>query len=411
LPFYLLPRRALNFCNRFLIDTLIPFTYYPSINDFRTESQFFSVIANDPAVAGVHGNLIRHGGSFRVYRRISSKKYRSLGVARDDASHRIASVVPLPRNDIMTQPLLRVCMATGMIITQESPSLNWSSSQVLRGLFVCDLDGTLLRSDRSFSTADLDVLKRLGALGIIRVIATGRSIYSIHTVDISELPVDFIIFSSGAGIIQHPGGRIIRKVSLESQEVNRAIKILQANHLDFMVHHPIPDNHAFSYFESTPDNEDFKRRIALYRQFAKPLEESTDGFGPATQLLAIVPPAENLPELEIIREKLPDFNVIQTTSPLDARSTWIEIFPANVSKSHAAAWLNTELGLNSNQTLSIGNDYNDLDLLEWAGTSFVVENAPQDLKKRFAVVASHNESGVSEAVECWLASPQFNHHK
>jgi Cof subfamily protein (haloacid dehalogenase superfamily) len=307
--------------------------------------------------------------------------------------------------------ILQLYMVKSMIITQEIPSLNWRTGRVPCGLFVCDFDGTLLRSDRSFSTADLDVLKRLGELGIIRVIATGRSIYSLNTVDISELPVDFIIFSSGAGIIRHPGGRIIRKVSLESHEVNRAIKILQANHLDFMVHQPIPDNHAFSYFESTSDNADFKRRIALYCQFAKPLDETTDGFGPATQLLAIVPPAENLTVLEIIREKLPDFNVIQTTSPLDAQSTWIEIFPANVSKSLAAAWLNKELGLNSDQTLSIGNDYNDLDLLEWAVTSFVVENAPQDLKERFRVVASHNESGVSEAVERWLTASQFKHQK
>jgi len=298
-----------------------------------------------------------------------------------------------------------------MIITQEIPSLTRRTDQVFCGLFVCDFDGTLLRSDRSFSDADLDVLKRLGGLGIIRAIATGRSIYSINTVDISTLPVDFIIFSSGAGIMQHPGGRIIRKVSLEAHEVNRAIKILRANHLDFMVHHPIPDNHVFSYFESTRDNADFKRRIALYSQFAKPLDESADGFGPATQLLAIVPPAENLAALQIIRENLTDFNVIQTTSPLDAQSTWIEIFPANVSKSLAAAWLNAELGLNSARTLSVGNDYNDLDLLEWAGTCFVVENAPPDLKARFPVVASHNASGVSEAVERWLATGQFNHHR
>jgi Cof subfamily protein (haloacid dehalogenase superfamily) len=302
-------------------------------------------------------------------------------------------------------------MVTEMIITQEIPSLNWCKGQKPCALFVCDFDGTLLRSDRSFSDADLDVLKRLGELGIIRVVATGRSIYSLNTVDISELPVDFIIFSSGAGIIQHPEGRIIRKVSLESHEVNRAIKTLQGNCLDFMVHHPIPDNHAFSYFESTPDNPDFKRRIELYHQFAKPLDETSDGFGPATQLLAIVPPSENLAILEIIRKKLPDFNVIQTTSPLDAQSTWIEIFPANVSKSLAAAWLNSGWGLDSRQALSIGNDYNDLDLLEWAGTSFVVENAPQDLKKRFPTVASHNQCGVCEAVERWLASPQFTHLK
>jgi Cof subfamily protein (haloacid dehalogenase superfamily) len=298
-----------------------------------------------------------------------------------------------------------------MIINQETPSLKWRTGREPCGLFVCDFDGTLLRSDRSFSTADLDVLKRLGALGIIRVIATGRSIYSLNMIDISALPVDFIVFSSGAGIMRHPGDRIIRKVSLESHEVKRAIRILRANRLDFMVHQPIPDNHVFSYFESTPDNPDFKRRIALYGQFAKPLDPTADGFGQATQLLAIVPPAENLPLLEIIREKLPDFNVIHTTSPLDAQSTWIEIFPANVSKSLAAAWLNEALGLNSDQTLSVGNDYNDLDLLEWAGSSFVVENAPQDLKARFAVVASHDENGVTEAVERWLTSSHFKHQK
>jgi Cof subfamily protein (haloacid dehalogenase superfamily) len=307
--------------------------------------------------------------------------------------------------------ILQICIVKGMIITQEIPTLNWPKSQVPCALFVCDFDGTLLRSDRSFSDADLDVLKRLGELGIIRVVATGRSIYSLNTVDISELPVDFIIFSSGAGIIQHPGGRIIRKASLESHEVDRAIKILQANNLDFMVHHPIPNNHAFSYFESTPDNPDFKRRIELYNQFAKPLDETNDGFGPATQLLAIVPPSENLTILEIIRKQLPDFNVIQTTSPLDGQSTWIELFPENVSKSLAAAWINSGWGLDPGQALSIGNDYNDLDLLEWAGTSFVVENAPQVIKKRFPTVASHNQSGVSEAVERWLASPQFKHRK
>jgi len=294
-----------------------------------------------------------------------------------------------------------------MITSQEIPSSDWSRGEPPIGLFVCDFDGTLLRSDRSFSNADLEALSQLDELDIVRVIATGRSIYSLNTVSISELPVDFIIFSSGAGVVQHPDSRIIRRVSLEAQEVNRAIAILQANDLDFMVHRPIPDNHVFGYFESTPANEDFKRRIELYSQFAFPLDESSDGFGPATQLLAILPPGDSQPVLDDIRKKLPDFNIIQTTSPLDGQSIWIEVFPPNVSKSLAVAWLSAEFNLNSAQTLSIGNDYNDLDLLEWTATSFVVENAPHDLKDRFPVVASHNESGVAEAVQRWLATAPF----
>jgi hydroxymethylpyrimidine pyrophosphatase-like HAD family hydrolase len=256
-----------------------------------------------------------------------------------------------------------------MIFSKEIQPSDWRKGEPPRGLFVCDFDGTLLRSDRSFSDADLEALKQLGAFGIVRVIATGRSIYSLNTVSISELPVDFIIFSSGAGVIQHPDGHIIRKASLEAHEVSRAIAILRADDLDFMVHRPIPDNHVFGYFESTPANADFKRRIDLYSQFAFPLDEISYGFGTATQLLAILPPERSLHVLETIRKKLPGFNIIQT--------------------------------------LSIGNDYNDLDLLEWTASSFVVENAPDDLKERFPVVASHNESGVAEAIGRWLASSQF----
>jgi Cof subfamily protein (haloacid dehalogenase superfamily) len=298
-----------------------------------------------------------------------------------------------------------------MNISEEIPAAGRRRGQTPRGLFVCDFDGTLLRSDRSFSETDLNALIQLGELGIVRAVATGRSIYSINTVSISELPVDFILFSSGAGIVRHPGGAIIRNVSLKPREVSQAIKVLQANGLDFMVHQPIPDNHIFSYFESTSDNADFKKRIELYRLFARPLETGNDAFGRATQLLAVLPPADNRPVIATLEEALPDLNIIQTTSPLDGQSTWIEIFPASVSKGLAAAWLSTAYGLDANRALSIGNDYNDLDLLEWAGCSFVVANAPDDLKGRFPVVASNNENGVAEAVNRWLASGPFENQK
>jgi hypothetical protein len=276
------------------------------------------------------------------------------------------------------------------------------SARTPAGLFITDLDGTLLRSDRTFSEADLDALQRLGKISVLRIVATGRSIFSFNRVETAGLPVDYVMFSSGAGVAEHPGGRILRSVCLEAGEVRQAAEVLQFLNLDFMVQRPIPDTHIFGYAAVTSGNPDFEARIALYRDFAFPLGENIECFGPATQLVAIVPALQAQAALTAVRQKLAGLSVIQTTSPLDGRSTWIEIFPAGVSKGLTAEWLASELGIPRTQTLSVGNDFNDLDLLEWAQTRFVTANAPAQLRKRFPAVASNNHGGVAEAVERWL---------
>ena len=291
-----------------------------------------------------------------------------------------------------------------MIISLDHQLAEAPGGRQPRGLFIMDFDGTLLRSDRTFSRIDLDALRQLGDRGIIRAIATGRSLYSFKTATVKDLPVDYVIFSMGAGVLQLVESKIVRRVSLESHEVRQACNILKANRLDFMIHRTIPDNHMFSYFRSTEGNDDFERRLALYSRFAGPLNVGTDGFGPATQLLAVVPDGGSQHVLEKIRGELPDYSVIRTTSPLDGKATWIEIFPDVVSKSRTAAWLARELNIGKHEIVSVGNDYNDLDLLEWTANSYVVDNAPADLKTRFACVASNNNGGVAEAARCWLES-------
>lgn len=288
------------------------------------------------------------------------------------------------------------------MIIKKCPLANPQDGAKPCGLFIMDFDGTLLRSDRTVAPEDRDALQQLGDLGIIRAIATGRSLFSFNTVTISDLPMDFVIFSTGAGVTQYKGNKIIRKLHLEPREVNRASEVLKTYQLDFMIHHTIPDNHRFSYYRSNLKNADFDRRLELYQRHADRLTEAPTGFGPATQLLAVVPARNGTAVLDAIRNELADFNVIQTTSPLDGQSTWIEIFPATVSKSQTAAWLAEELQIDKRQTVSIGNDYNDLDLLEWTESSYVVDNAPADLKNRFTTVASNNQGGVAQAVEKWL---------
>ena len=290
-----------------------------------------------------------------------------------------------------------------MIISHKHPITNPHVGNKSNGLFIMDLDGTLLRSDRTFADVDLDVLRQLGERGIVRVIATGRSLFSFKKDCISNLPIDFLIFSMGAGILQYSRGEIVRQTGFESHEVKRACAVLKACRLDFMVHRAIPDNHMFAYFRSGRKNEDFERRVALYHEHAEPLTDNLKDFSLATQLLAVVASGNGKSVLDQIRGKLPDFSVIRTTSPLDGLSTWIEIFPKSVSKSLTAAWLAEQLQIDKQRIVSVGNDYNDLDLLEWAHDSYVVGNAPAELKARFTAVASNNDGGVAEAARRWLA--------
>ena len=96
------------------------------------------------------------------------------------------------------------------------------------------------------------------------------------------------------------------------------------------------------------------------------------------------------------------YNVLRTTSPLDGESMWIEIFPEGVSKRSGVEWIATEFGLNSGDVAAVGNDYNDHDLLEWAGSAFVVEDSPEHFRTLFRKVSSANEGGVAEAAMLWL---------
>ena len=94
----------------------------------------------------------------------------------------------------------------------------------------------------------------------------------------------------------------------------------------------------------------------------------------------------------------PEHSVVRATSPLDHQSTWMEIFPATVSKSQAAARLCQSLGIDPSRTLAVGNDYNDADLLHWAGRAVVVGNAPQELRDRHPAVGHHDDHGFAEAM-------------
>ncbi len=270
-------------------------------------------------------------------------------------------------------------------------------------MVVTDLDGTLLHRTHSFSNNDLESLQMLGQEGVLRIIATGRSLYSALRVLPDDIPIDYLVFSSGAGIVKWGSRRIVQKHVMSTREVEQAASLLLQMEMEFMIHDPIPDNHRFHYFCTGHENPDFIRRLEIYREFATPADRSNFVYREACQLVAVEPHDGERSSYREIAGKLDSLSVIRTTSPIDGASTWIEIFPPSVSKSRAAEWLRVKHAIPIERVLAVGNDFNDLDLLNWAAHRYVVGNAPDELKSRFASVGTSFENGFSEALSRWLS--------
>lgn len=278
-----------------------------------------------------------------------------------------------------------------------------------------DLDGTLLTSQRLIADEDLNSLLSLKDKGYLVVVATGRSNYSFsklldnlgYSGGENILPVDYVIFSTGAGIMDFPQQKLLQSSSLKARDVKRSARYLKKSALDFMIHRPVPDTRHFLYSKNGGDNPDFSRRLEMYGDFAELLsDENLEKCDGATEILCIVPKEKGHLVAQDIAVALSYCNVIKATSPLDCKSIWIEIFAPTVSKSQAVKWLAGQISVPRSKICAVGNDYNDEDLLRWAGRSYLVGNAPLSLKQIFPTVASNDSCGVKDAAALWLQEQQ-----
>ena len=269
------------------------------------------------------------------------------------------------------------------------------------GIIVSDLDGTLLDSNRQLSAADRSTLVGLGARGILRVVATGRSLFSALRVVGDDWPIDFLVHASGAGITHWPSRELVKVEHMQAPAALALALHLQARGLDFMLHRSVPENHRCYLHRTARANLDFDRRVELYADYMQPFSRPLAITEPMCQAV-VIDPAPSPGIYPQLRRELSELSVIRTTSPLDGAATWIEVFPTGVCKSAAARWLLETRANAGTLSLAVGNDYNDLDLLDWADLACVVANAPGELCRRYRCVASNDASGFTEAVELAL---------
>jgi hydroxymethylpyrimidine pyrophosphatase-like HAD family hydrolase len=119
------------------------------------------------------------------------------------------------------------------------------------------------------------------------------------------------------------------------------------------------------------------------------------------QFLVIIP--ENEEKFRKLKNKIesicPEIRVIRASSPITKGFIWIEIFHHSVSKGNGIKHICELLGIQSEQTIGIGNDYNDFDLLEFTGFSFLTENAPHEIKHRYPNTSSNENDAFANTIQ------------
>lgn len=266
-------------------------------------------------------------------------------------------------------------------------------------MVVTDLDGTLLQNDHTISKRDNETLEMLGRLNICRVAATGRNLFKVRQVLTEKSPFDYIILSSGAGIMDWKSQTLIKTLSIPAEETGQIINFLINRKQNFKVSRELPDNHNFAWWQSY-DCPELTRYVTYHRLLGK--EEMIDPEKPfiSSQVLMFFPSSSD--KFGTLKEKIlkafPDLSIIRTTSPLSTDYTWMEIFPKGVSKAQGIQDLCKLTGILRENTLSIGNDYNDMEMLDFTQHSYVVDNAPGDLKLKYLISLAHHQDGFSYAV-------------
>ncbi len=261
-------------------------------------------------------------------------------------------------------------------------------------LLAVDIDGTMLRTDGSLSSRVLDAMARAVDAGLHVVPATGRPVaIATEVVEATGLD-DFWIFANGA-ITRHVGrDELIRAFWMERSVV---IEVLDR------IRRRLPEARFAVEFASTMAYEAGFENVVPNRPPVPPTADL------AADLARIADPVQKLLvfdetiELDTLWDEV-HIAVDGLSVPSYSGLPFVELAPERVTKATALELLARDLGLSADDVGAVGDNHNDVAMLEWAGTGYAMGNADPVIRASADVVLpSNDDDGVAVLIEEMLA--------
>lgn len=275
-------------------------------------------------------------------------------------------------------------------------------------LLATDMDGTLLKNDKKISEINLKALESASKKGIEIVIATGRS-YSTLKKYTDLFSFHCFLITNNGSIIRNKAHNVEKSIFLEQEATSEIIKVLNNQNVYF--HSSDTEN---IYIQS------YKARFLEAKRFLQ--HEYTNPFTLYKSLILKMIFDKNLKKIDfrkILDHEIPlntffilseqetvlteikeQLNQITGVAVTSSSSNNIEALSDKASKGSALSYVGDILKIQKNEMIAIGDQLNDLSMIEISGMGVAMANADKKvLEKADWITKSNEEHGVAFVIE------------
>jgi Cof subfamily protein (haloacid dehalogenase superfamily) len=281
----------------------------------------------------------------------------------------------------------------------------YNSSVAIR-LIAIDIDGTLLDPKFQISAANLETLARAHNQGIEIALVTGRR----HTFALpvaNALHFDVTLISSNGAVTRSSSGELFHQDLLPAEVAVRLLQYMAEFRSNTVLTFDRPGKGAIVLESAEELNQSIQRwmeKNAEWIEHVQPLENAiTESPIQAMFCGTIARMREAQNRLSICPFAL-EFTSLRTQ--YDARNLCIiDILNQGCSKGHALKRWCAHHGYAREEVMAIGDNYNDIEMLQFAGLPVIMGNACEELKQNgWLETLGNDSSGVAWAVEQVLPS-------
>ena len=285
-------------------------------------------------------------------------------------------------------------------------------------LLALDLDGTLLNSRGEISEKNLKAIQQAEGKGVLVTIATGRRFRDARPVGL-QLNLNAPLICHNGALLKYAETLETVAVSiLPNETLHEILRVGRKFGADALLSADPRGKGTLLYETVSAENVPLQK----YIEWSKLLHgaEAEDAVHHVENLEDVLEETETvhvsfsgscapMAELEmILQNELNDSANVLTTVYPRLNFTLIDILPSDASKGIGVEKLALLNKLSADNVMVVGDNFNDLEMLEYAGTAVVMGNADPVLleREKFHETLSNDESGVALAIKRFILSRQ-----